>query len=212
MCVLCCIYENCSVIIFVLVTLLGIKSSASLKGPLPVSKLRIGCQRTWLSESPTPSPTEVPDGRGARGVWSGWIILTLWVQTHLWEKDALGCNSGAEWSGPCIPRTRVSHTHACCSCFQPPESPQLSTWGLPFPLDPGSVGCPRDFRIRLLLSVLDGDSEPGMNLGPAFILLSCLLLLTQSLSLTSPPPAWAQPSFKTLADNPLGTQGISRIG
>lgn len=59
---------------------------------------------------------------------------------------------------------------------------------------------------NLLLSVLDGDSEPGMNLGPAFILLSCLLLLTQSLSLTSPPPAWAQPSFKTLADNPLGTQ------
>ena len=123
MCVSCCVYENCSMIIFVLVALWGIKSSASLKGPLPVSELQIGYQRTWLSESPTPSPTEVPDGRGARGTWSGCIVLALWVQTHLWERDSLGCNSLAEWSGPCIPRTWVSHTHACCSCFQPPESP-----------------------------------------------------------------------------------------
>ena len=211
MCVLCCVYENCSVIIFVLVTLWGIKSSASLKGPLPVSELRIGCQRTWLSESPTPSPTEVPDGGvpGACGLDG--------------SSSPCGCRptcgrrmlldvTRAEWSGPCIMRTRVSHTHACCSCFQPPESPQLSAWGLPFPLDPSSVACPRDFRIRLLLSVPDGDSEPRTNLRPAFILLSCLLLLTQSLSLTSPSPAWAQPSFKTLAANPSGTQGISRIG
>lgn len=62
-------------------------------------------------------------------------------------------------------REHGSHTHACCSCFQPPVSP-TQHGGLPFPLDPGSVGCPRDFRIRSLLSVLDGDSEPGMNLDP----------------------------------------------
>ena len=114
-------------IIFVLVTLWGIKSSASLKGPLPVSELRIGCQRTWLSESPTPSPTEVPDGGvpGACGLDG--------------SSSPCGCRptcgrrmlldvTRAEWSGPCIPRTRVSHTHACCSCFQPPESPFQGAW------------------------------------------------------------------------------------